>query len=298
MCKELLTTYLAHGRPHAAVHLLAPHTTPGKSPPAALLADALEAVLQTPATDDLPPGCLPLDVSELLNVVSASQEIDENRVAALEWAYLPLVGPGIREPKILHRELARSPGFFAQIVSLVFCAEGEEPRELSAQGQARVEVGHKLLQSWRTVPGTSEEGTIDAGKLRDWVMQAREAMRATGHGPVGDQLIGQVLSGSPGGDDGAWPHPAVRDLIEELASPKLERGLEFGLYNSRGVVWRQWAEGGAQERQLADRYAGFATAIRDRWPRTAAMLRRMEHRYNAEAGHQDHDAELREDLDR
>ena len=148
------------------------------------------------------------------------------------------------------------------------------------------------------MPGSTDDGRIDVGVLREWVRRARAATTASGRGAVADGQIGQVLSGSPMGVDSAWPHIAVRDIIEEVASAELESGIEIGKYNSRGVVSRQIGEGGVQERQLAERYAGFASAVGDRWPRTAAMLRRMAERYRTDARREDQDAELREDLGR
>jgi hypothetical protein len=100
------------------------------------------------------------------------------------------------------------------------------------------------------------------------------------------------------GADGAWPHPAVRDVIEEVGSADLERGIEVGVYNGRGVVTKHPLEGGMQEHQLAERYAGFAPAVADRWPRTAAMLRRLAEGYRVDARREDQEAELREDLGR
>ena len=60
---------------------------------------------------------------------------------------------------------------------------------------------------------------------------------------------------------------------------------------SRGL-----ADGGVQERELADRYAGFATQCCDRWPRMAATLRRIAETYRTEGRLEDQEAELREDL--
>ena len=95
-----------------------------------------------------------------------------------------------------------------------------------------------------------------------------------------------------------WPHSAVCDVIDTVASADLERGLEVGVYNSRGMVTKHPFEGGRQERQLAERYAGFAATLSDRWPRTAAMLRRLADSYRLEALREDQRAELREDRSR
>jgi len=287
---------LEHGRPYTAVDLLASHAERKEALPAKLVADALEGAAKTSPKEDPPAGSFVYQVCQLLDLLAGSSDVDENRLAALEWAFLSLIARHERPPKLLHRELARDPDFFAQVVKLVYGAAGEEPRELTDEEQARDECGRELLQSWRTVPGRDEAGAIDADALADWVRRAREGTLASGRGASADYIIGEVLSGSPEGDDGAWPHPAVRDVIEEVASADLEQGLQIGLYNSRGIVMKDPSGGGAEERQLAERYARFAAAIGNRWPRTAAMLRRIEATYQKEARNEDEAAELREDL--
>jgi hypothetical protein len=148
------------------------------------------------------------------------------------------------------------------------------------------------------VPGWRADGTIDAHALRGWVRRARELTAARGRGPIAEERIGQALSGSPVGGEGAWPHEAVRDVIESVASPDLESGFQVGLYNSRGCTRRSPYDGGEQERQLVERYNGYAASVGDRWPRTAALLRRIAEGYRADARREDLRAELREDLDR
>ena len=80
-------------------------------------------------------------------------------------------------------------------------------------------------------------------------------------------------------------------MIETLASEHLERGLETGHYNSRGVTMRNPTEGGEQERQLAKRYEKAAALMDERWHRTAAMLRRLADTYRRQARHEDNEAE-------
>lgn len=288
---------LSHDRPHAAIELLSLHVRKGKGAPVTLIAEALERLLEPSPEDDRPSNSSSHNLSRLLNVLAASEEIDESRIARLEWAFLPLLGRFERQPEILHRELARNPEFFSDLVSLVFRAEGDEPREVSEDDQSRARYAYRLLRSWRTVPGAVNGRTLDAETLKTWIRRVRELMAASGRRAVGDDMLGQVLSGSPFGEDGTWPHPAVCDLIEEVASTDLEHGIEIGLYNSRGVVTKNPADGGYQERQIAERYAGFAAATRDRWLRTSAMLKRVSDGYQAQARHEDQDAQLRDELD-
>ncbi len=101
---------------------------------------------------------------------------------------------------------------------------------------------------------------------------------------------------APFGNDGTFPHGAVRDLIEEIASTKLEHGIEIQTFNNRGVTTRAIAAGGGQERAIAERYSDYAKRVGDRHPRTAAMLRRMADSYLSDARRQDLNAELEQDL--
>ena len=66
----------------------------------------------------------------------------------------------------------------------------------------------------------------------------------------------------------------------------------------RGVTSRGFNEGGAQERALAKTYGDWADAVKNRWPRTAAILRSLSRGYEAEAKMHDEEAErFREGLE-
>ena len=91
----------------------------------------------------------------------------------------------------------------------------------------------------------------------------------------------------------------VRDLLEELHSERVERGLELAIRNARGVTSRDPEAGGDQERELAASYESAARETRTRWPRTAAIMRSLAASYEAEARSHDADAErLRKGLER
>ncbi len=288
---------LQYGRPFSAVMLLAFTLDRKKAVPSVLVAHALECALKGDPKADPPENTFSYHVGELLDLLVESADIEQSRVASLEWAFLPLLGRDERAPKLLQIELGQSPEFFTELLALVFRAESEEPRQLSPDEQARVHNARDLLTSWRTVPGAQEGGVVEAETLRAWVMRARQLAGESGRGPIGDEMIGQVLSGAPPGADGAWPHEAVRDVIETTASADLELGLVIGVHNSRGMVSRGLYDGGAQERELAQRYAASAALVCDRWPRTAAVLRRIADGYSTEGKREDQEAELRQDLE-
>jgi hypothetical protein len=293
--EEAVRHLLEAERPNTAVELLAMCDRSRSTDPN-LVMEALGRALSADRLQDQPSSHFAYAVTELLNALGRRPDIDETRVALLEWRLLPVIGRHDRVPKALHRLLARDASFFVEVVSLVYRGENEEPRELSDDDKQRAERGYSLLQSWRRVPGVEPDGSVDEVRLRAWVESARSALEASGRTAIGDQLIGQVLSGSPADGDGRWPCRAIRILIEDLASTELEHGIHLGLYNSRGVTTRDPAEGGAPERRLAERYDGLAIAVADEWPRTAAMLRRIAESYRSDSRHHDHEAAVGEDL--
>jgi len=237
-----------------------------------------------------------LAAEEDLFLLEASGVVPEERLAKLEWLCLPALEREERGPRILHREMARNPAFFIELLSFVYRASNEEPKELTPDEHLRNRRAYELLQSWRDMPGRRADGSIEAEALERWVTEVRTAARAVERLAVADTTIGEVLSRSPKDSDGSWPSAAVRNIIDAIGSEELEDGFMVGAFNSRGVFIKAIGEGGAQERELAATYRGYAELVPARWPRTAAMLNLFAEQYLAHAREADIRAELEEDL--
>ena len=295
--KRAAKKFVEYNRPYAAVDLISLYLKDKKTyVPPEMIADILERTVLTVPVENVHWSTFGHHVSDLLDHLEGSGEIKEQRIAMLEWVFLPLFGHHGRTPRILHRELSRDPAFFAKVIALVYKAENEEQRELSEEDQNQARLSYELLDTWRSIPGLVEDGSVDSDVLRTWVDKARKATRAASRGTDGDLRIGQVLAFAPSGADDVWPNTAVRDLIDDLGNEDVERGIESGVFNQRGVVSRSLTAGGVQERRLAETYRGYADALNDGWPRTAAMLRRISDTYDSWACREDVEAELREDL--
>ena len=186
----------------------------------------------------------------------------------------------------MHSLLGTDPSLFAQLVTWVFnrnSSDEDEPDEAEditlEHRKSRAQNAYDLLKSWETVPGLREDGGFDSAILTGWVTRARQLLKASDRGPIGDSLIGELLAHSPVDADGIWPHEAVRNLIEEVESRTLEEGMEVGFYNKGGTTVRSPFEGGQRERGMADGLRKQADATANKWPRTSALLRRLGNRY-------------------
>jgi hypothetical protein len=294
---RVIRELVRHGRPHAALDFAAMHVHQEQKPAAD---DVAHALLEAgPVAHDVTGyRSQSYEVSELVTFLEDEVEagrIAGDEVARLELLYLPLLEHD-SHPKLLHRTIGQDPSFFVEATCLAYRGEGEPERELDDAARGRAWLAGRLLDSWHSPPGL-EDGVIDGARLSAWVEDARRRLGEVNRTPIGDQLIGRVLSWSPPGADGAWPAEPVRDLIDHLKSEDLEAGLHMGRFNQRGVVSRDPLAGGGMERSIKERYEADASAVAARWPRTAAFLRGLAATYERDAAREDVNAELRHDLE-
>ncbi len=286
-----------HGRAQAALDLAAAYADKPHAPVAAVVRETLLAAarLALDANGERVSGYEITTLFELLERAVAAGEIGEEEVAQLELLYLPAISDE-RPPRLLHAAMGREPTLFVDAACLAFRGEGEAPRDLTPEEQGRAQLAYELLHGWRTPPGLVD-GVIDGVQLIAWVTEARRRLAEANRAAIGDILIGELLSGSPPGTDGAWPAEPVRDVMEQTRSDELLRGLRTGRFNQRGVVSKHPLTGGALERAIVERYEADAATVAARWPRTAAFLRKFAQSYAHDAEREDLDAELRHDLD-
>lgn len=292
-CLRAVQNLLAHGRAWQTIALLASYLDAIKPDPAIVMG-MLEAALATPSDHPINQSLL-YNASQLFTYLEQADDADERQLARIEWALLPLFRYDKRPLKILHSFIATDPELFVDIVSTAYRAKGEEPRELNEQEQALAQRAYDLLRSANRVPGAQKDGTIDPAVLTAWVNEARRRLKECKRLEIGDQCIGHILYHAKHDESELWPPSVIRDLLEQLRSDDIELGLELAEHNARGVTWRNPTTGGEQERVITTRYLAYAEKVRLRWPRTAAMLRRIARAYETEARLWDTDAARWED---
>jgi hypothetical protein len=227
----------------------------------------------------------------LIQALQKRNDISTGELAAIEYQYLPVI-QNQGEPVALTRLLTSSPKFFIEVICDVFLAASDKDRgEISEERRAKARFGYQILQSMKSLPGFTDEGQ-DIDFLRKWIAEARLFAKEADREVITDQQIGQMLAHAPADpDDTAWPTKLVRDVIEEVASDEIERGISISRFNMRGVFRKAMYEGGGQERSFAQQYRAWAEASTS-WPRTYAMLRGIADGWESQAAHADTRAEL------
>lgn len=292
---RLSARLIEFGRPAAALDLLALYgrqqgTDDGY---AEAVLSAFESLIDHPDDHELQ-QLSQYNVDTLLKIVAAHRhELGVDRAVRVEWYFLPMLGYD-PDAQTLHHTLAEDPRFFVEILSMVYRPRSDDdPQPPTEQEKGAAENAFRLLSSWATCPGADHEGTVTIERLRDWVSTARSFLAERSRVEIGDEQIGQALASAPADPDGTWPCEAVRDLLEELQNERIDRGLEIRVFNNRGVTSRSLDEGGQQEWTLAEGYRARAQQLVGRWPRTAAIFRRLAETYEADARREDAEAERR-----
>jgi len=269
-------------------------------PSGALLLRALEAAVhEPPGAGGNDATMFSYELGRILDHLEQDSSVSEDDLVRLEWTYFQALRYSQRPARVLHRALARDPHFFVELIRRIFlpAAESgvvEEPPKDLEQAKSMAGQAFDVLHDWSRVPGSDDNGLIDAAALEDWVKQARKLLAQSGRGDIGDQRIGEILATSVRQPDDPWPPRAVREVIEICRSRHLETGLEIGVYNHRGVTVRSPHDGGEQERGLAERYRRDAETLRFDWPRTAATLDRIADSFVRDAEREDQSADQRD----
>jgi hypothetical protein len=291
---ELIDRLLEAKRPRAAFHAV--HMDFKN-----IETSRLKRLLRDAATVNAEPaGHFRLDryhISEALDSVDGRTGVTHDEMAQLEFLFIDALNDSKHGIPNLESQIAESPGIYVQAVALAYkrSDEGEDPPEwrieTPEQQSAIASAAYRLLDQIKKIPGTDENGRIDATALVAWLSEVRRLCREYARADIGDHCLGQLLARAPEGEDGIWPCEAVCEAMEGIASPEIAEGFYIGVRNSRGVHVR--GEGGEQERELAAKYRAWAERLHFDYPYVGGVLEEIAESYEREAGWQDSEATIR-----
>lgn len=284
------------GRPLGVIYSLAHDAKPVSTDLIVRALEAAPAAIHELAERAQTPMVTGYEFAKVFGRLDSSSDVPRSVIAQLE---IPFVGilEHSRPNLALHREVAANPATFADVISWAYKrSDGTiEDEQLSDnQRHNRARIAWDLLHHSRTLPGQQRDGSIDAEALKEWIKQSRQLCQGRTRGDIADEVIGQILSSAPVGQDGVWPCEPVRDVLDEIRSKYMGRGFIIGKMNLRGVTTRNPFEGGSQERDLARTFRQYAEQLADRRPFTAQQLRSLASSYEEQARREDNESDWRD----
>lgn len=261
----------------------------------------LKRLLLAVATSDAEPAgeyrLDPHDISEALTSLDGRSGVSPDEMAQLEFLFIQALHHSKHGIPNLERQIGESPAIFVQAVALAYKRndDGQDPPEWRVDDADRRKsialAAHGLLDQLKRIPGTDKDGKIHTDALVAWLTEARRLCAQHARAEIGDQMIGQLLSRAPAEETGVWPCLPVCEAMERIASQDLAEGFRIGVYNTRGVQWRD--EGGSQERGLAATYRRSAQQLAFDYPYVGSVLESIAASYEREGEWHDSDAKVR-----
>ncbi len=226
-------------------------------------------------------------ISEALNTLEQRGDTSRDDLAQLEFRFIGILYNTAHGIPNLEVQLSESPVMFMQALALVFKRKDGREDPIGWQlantdnQNAVASAAYSLLTNASRIPGTQTDNSINFGELRIWLEEVRSLTAEYGRADVGDQMIGQLLSHCPPGEDGIWPCESVREAIEDIGSQEIGIGMSIGIRNARGAFWR--GEDEPQERALAERYRNWSRELTFEYPFTARLLEQIAVSYDHQA---------------
>jgi len=276
-----LRKLLEFGRPSAAIEGFSRDLFKKKDINSELACTALLALVQAEEPSGRIDG---YNITKIIKVLQKNTATDQDKLFQVEWAYLSLLdrhSDGF--PVTLENRLASDPGFFCELIQLIYRAKGEESKKEPSPQQCNIATNaYSLLSTWKIVPGTQAGGEFEPDTFTKWLSSTEEIVKASGHYDVAMIQLGDVLVNAPEELDGLWIHPVIAEAMNSRERSSLRNGYSTGIYNSRGV--HTVDPEAKPERALAEKYRQRADQVENAgYQRLATTLRGVADSYDREA---------------
>ena len=229
----------------------------------------------------------PYAIETALAHIHKKKALSVDALARLEYIFVNALRHSEHGVPNFEERVAKNPGSFVELVALRYRRNdgGQDPEQFRLPDGADLSAVtgnvYQVLDKISRTPGSDNDGAIDVEELVRWVNEARGMFVDLSREGVGDSCIGRLLGKCPSGNDGVWPHEAVRMALERVGNDKILNGMASAVYNSRGVVMR--GPGGDQERVLAEKYKKWSNAVAPQYPFASRLLRKIAAHYSADA---------------
>lgn len=273
---------IEHGRPNAAVGCLN-KILHDKQP--LDKKRTVQALLSAVASDEPSYAMDTYNIVEIIKALQDAPDTNPEDLFRVEWAYLPLLDRHHdASPKLLENRLASDPGFFCEVIRLVYRSKKElkSDKEPTEQQRAIATNAYRLLHEWQTPPGMQPNGIFSRDHFRLWLESTKVACAESGHVEVALTHVGNVLIYCPADPDGLWIDRVAAETLNSKDAEEMRNGFRLGIINSRGVYWVDPT--GKPERELAAKYRQQADDVENAgYQRLAATLRDLAESYDRDA---------------
>lgn len=209
------------------------------------------------------------DICETIKKLQ-NKDVDQNRLFYIEWRYLPLLNNNEYRPITMEKILASDAEKYSEILELAFKERSKKKGDRNINPNIATNA-YRLLNQWKMVPGSKEDGSIDSKLLNKWYEDMQEICNKKDRLEVGLSYFGHVLFYASEDKSGFWINKDVSDILNK--NKIVRSGYKNQAFNSVGVVnydkdgsdyMRKYDEYKEKaEKTELNGYYNFATALRE-----------------------------------
>lgn len=221
-------------------------------------------------------------LSELLKPLQAEYLYDSDKcmkIAEIEFMFFNVIN--WENMRCFQFEIKSSPDLFAEMVSIIYKKENDEPenRELTEQEHNYINNIHMLFDKAKFCPA-EVNGEVNKKELKKWIERLILLLKKNKQSGLLGFLLGRLLSFSPVGRDNHRPCEAVREMIEIYADDSLISEYQVSVFNGRGM---HSPSAGKEELRMAEKFKENAEYLSVKYPRTAEIYYGLYHSYKEDS---------------
>lgn len=225
-------------------------------------------------------------MSELIKALQADASVNEENLFHVEWLYLSLLIDGYHDvsPTLLEDKLANDAQFFCELIQLIYRSKkDEEQKQESSESEKNIATqAWKLLNNWKTPPGTDRNGSFNPAIFDQWLQLVKSICLESGHVEVALLTIGGVLIYANKDNSDLWINSTIAHALNAKDSGDMRSGYSTATFNVRGVHFVDPT--GAPEKELEAQFNEKADAVENHgYHRFAVTLREIADDYRRHA---------------
>ncbi len=294
-CVELVDRLLEAARPFAAFNLASRNWDAVETSRLIRLLRALAAAREVDALVEQ--GMFSFYISKALASLDGRTGVPWDELADLEFEFSAVLRYEERGTPNLERRIAESPRYFVWLLGRVYrrADGGDDPEGWPAPGTERGRRVHELassaLENAARIPGTDENGEIDAEKLRAWIGDVRRLAAEVGRVECAEVRVGELLARRLPVEGRPWPERPICEGLEAVATRQIGSGFSTGAINARRARTRG-SVGDESDSSMASKYRAWSDALAAEYPFVSRALKSVARFYEDSAAHWASDEEL------
>ncbi|MGB7431330.1 MAG: hypothetical protein WA921_02535 [Ahrensia sp.] len=231
-------------------------------------------------------------IQDLIQIMEACPKLERQRLLAMEFRLISAFGQFVVDSALeLQRELIENPDQLLFVISKAYKRDGETKEELSEEEQRFATVAHHILLHIKICPGLQRDGAFSELKFREFTQHLKKRAVEEGYTNGMQHVLGKLMAFAPKGENENWPPPCICEVLDLPEHDRLRGSFQTGIYNKRGVTTRLPYDGGDQEREIAQRYDGYAERVQIEFPLASECLKQIAESYRRDATRHDRSAE-------